>query len=79
MSTPAPLVRKSIQRLQRAGGSILGVVVNQLDFKHAQRYYGEYGGSNYAYGGYGSPTQIKNDDESADGLPPPSTGASVPA
>jgi polysaccharide biosynthesis transport protein len=79
MSTPAPLVRKSIQRLQRAGGSILGVIVNQLDFKHAQRYYGEYGGANYAYGGYGSPTQIKDDDEPADGLPAPSKGASVPA
>jgi succinoglycan biosynthesis transport protein ExoP len=53
MSTPAPLARKSIQRIQRAGGNILGVVVNQLDFKHAQRYYGEYGGGGYSYGGYG--------------------------
>jgi capsular exopolysaccharide synthesis family protein len=53
MSTPAPLARKSIARIQRAGGNILGVVVNQLDFKHAQRYYGEYGGAGYSYGGYG--------------------------
>ena len=56
MSTPAPLARKSITRIQRAGGNILGVVVNQLDFKHAQRYYGEYGGSSYNYGGYGDGT-----------------------
>ncbi len=54
MSTPAPLMRKSITRLQRAGGNILGVIVNQLDFKHAQRYYGEYGAGSYNYGGYGS-------------------------
>ena len=53
MSTPAPLARKSITRIQRAGGNILGVIVNQLDFKHAQRYYGEYGGKSYEYGGYG--------------------------
>ncbi len=52
MSTPAPLARKSITRLQRAGGNILGLVVNQLDFQHAQRYYGEYGGYG-SYGGYG--------------------------
>jgi len=55
MSTPAPLARKSIARIQRAGGNILGVVVNQLDFKHAQRYYGEYGAyGDKGYGGYGT-------------------------
>ena len=53
MTTPAPLARKSIARLQRAGGTILGVIVNQLDFKHAQQYYGEYGAASYSYGGYG--------------------------
>ena len=53
MSTPAPLVRKSLARLQRSGTNILGVVVNQLDFRHAQLYYGEYGASSYAYGSYG--------------------------
>jgi capsular exopolysaccharide synthesis family protein len=54
MATPAPLVRKNIARIQRAGGTILGVIVNHLDFKHAQRYYGEYGAGGYDYGGYGS-------------------------
>jgi len=53
MSTPAPLVRKNLMRLQRAGANILGVVVNQLDFRHARLYYGEYGASSYNYGGYG--------------------------
>ena len=58
MSTPAPLVRKSLARLQRAGANILGVVVNQLNFKDAQRYYGEYGATTYNYGGYGYGSQI---------------------
>ncbi len=53
MSTPAPLVRKSLTRLQRAGGRMLGVIVNQLDFAHSQKYYGEYGSSTYSYGSYG--------------------------
>jgi succinoglycan biosynthesis transport protein ExoP len=43
MSTPAPLARKSLERLQRAGATILGVVLNQLDTMHAPYYYGEYG------------------------------------
>lgn len=47
MDTPTPLVRKGIVRLKRAGGKLLGVVVNHLDFKKSQRYYGEYSG----YGG----------------------------
>ncbi len=60
MSTPAPLVRKSLARLQRAGANILGVVVNQLDFKHARLYYGEYGASSYSYnyGGDGYSAQL---------------------
>lgn len=53
MSTPAPLVRKNLGRVQRAGGNIMGVLVNKLDFKHARTYYGEYGAGNYTYGGYG--------------------------
>lgn len=53
MSTPTPMVRKSITRLQRAGASMLGVVLNHLDFSKAQRYHGQYGGG-YSYGeGYG--------------------------
>ena len=58
MSTPAPLVRKSLARLQRAGAKIVGVVVNQLDFKRARLYYGEYGASSYQYGGYGAGGQL---------------------
>lgn len=53
MSTPAPLVRKSLTRLQRAGANMLGTVLNQLDFSRARLYYGEYGASSYSYGGYG--------------------------
>ena len=53
MSTPAPLARKSIARLQRAGGTLVGVIVNQLNFNDARDYYGEYGASKHGYGGYG--------------------------
>ena len=50
MSTPAPLVRKTQLRLQRAGGTLLGVIINGLNFKDAKRYYGEYAHSSYSYG-----------------------------
>lgn len=54
MDTAAPIVRKSLVRLQRAGGKVLGVMLNQLDFSKAQRYYGEYSGySDSSYKGYG--------------------------
>lgn len=56
MDTASPVVRKSLVRLQRAGGTVLGVVLNQLDFVKAQRYYGEYsayGKSDYEGYGYG--------------------------
>jgi capsular exopolysaccharide synthesis family protein len=65
MSTPAPLVRKTLTRLQRAGGNMLGVIVNKLDFKHAQRYYGEYGSSTYTYGSYGYAPQVEGAAEGA--------------
>lgn len=53
-STPFPLARKSLQRLRRAGGHIIGVVLNALDFNKAEKYYGEY--SVYGKKGYGSYT-----------------------
>ena len=53
MSTPAPLVRKSLTRLQRGGARLLGVMVNQLDFSRAQKYHGESGSGWYNYGDYG--------------------------
>ena len=54
METPYPLARKGLTRLQRAGGKVLGVVLNQMDFERAQKYYGEYSGySQYGYNSYG--------------------------
>ena len=54
MDTASPVVRKSLVRLQRTGGKVLGVVLNQLDFVKAQRYYGEYSAYGKAgYEGYG--------------------------
>lgn len=49
MSTPYPLVRKGLGRIERAGGQVLGVVLNQVDFEKAHKYYGQYA----AYGKYG--------------------------
>lgn len=49
-STPYPLARKALQRLRRADGHIIGVVLNALDLNKAEKYYGEYSG----YGKYGS-------------------------
>lgn len=56
MDTPYQLARKGLQRLRRADGQILGVVLNRLDFAKAEKYYGEYSGyGKYGYGktGYG--------------------------
>jgi capsular exopolysaccharide synthesis family protein len=53
MRTPVPLVRKNITQLQRAGGHLLGVIVNQLDFKASRRYHGEYGADGYTDDSYG--------------------------
>ena len=58
--TPVRAVRKSLTRLQRAGGRMLGVVVNQLDFAHSQKYYGEYGSSTYSYGSYGYAPRLRD-------------------
>ena len=54
-STPYPLARKSLQRLRRAEGHIIGVVLNALDFNKAEKYYGEYSGyGKHGYGNYSS-------------------------
>lgn len=49
VSTPYQLARKGLTQVNRADGSILGVVLNGLDFKKAEKHYGEY----TAYGKYG--------------------------
>jgi len=48
--TPYQLARQGLKKLRRGGAPLLGVVLNQLDFKKADRYYGEYSG--YASYGY---------------------------
>lgn len=48
-STPAPLVRWAIQRLNVAGARLFGVVLNRYDLDRAEKYYGEYASySDYA-------------------------------
>jgi polysaccharide biosynthesis transport protein len=49
LDTPYQLAKKGLQRIRRADGQILGVVLNQFDFAKAEKYYGEYSG----YGKYG--------------------------
>lgn len=52
-STPYQLARKSLQRIRRAEGHVLGVVLNRLDFVKAEKYYGEYS-AHGVYAGYQS-------------------------
>src|SRR5450830_276179 len=48
------LARKGLMRIRRAEGKVLGVVLNHLDFKKAEKYYGEYSGyGKYGYDKYG--------------------------
>lgn len=62
MDTPTPLVVKALSRLERASNSILGVILNQLDFKASHKYYGEYSPySKYGYTGYGYDTEPASD------------------
>ena len=52
--TPTTLIAKSLERLRRANGSVLGVVLNQFDFAQAHKYHGDQSGySQYGYGQYG--------------------------
>ena len=54
LETPYQLARKGLLRIRRAEGKILGVVLNHLDFKKAEKYYGEYSGyGKYGYDKYG--------------------------
>lgn len=54
--TAAPLVVKGTRRLQRAGGHLLGIVLNGVDLKQAERY-GDYGTYGQYYGTYGAPAK----------------------
>jgi succinoglycan biosynthesis transport protein ExoP len=53
--TPVPLARRALKRIASANIPIFGVVLNQQDFKKAEKYYGEFSGyGKYWYGaGYG--------------------------
>ena len=52
--TPYQLAKKGLIRIRRAEGKIIGVVLNHLDFKKAEKYYGEYSGyGKYGYDKYG--------------------------
>ncbi len=54
MDTPAPLAVKGIRRIMDQNTKIMGIVLNQLDFRSSHLYYGEYTPySKYGYKGYG--------------------------
>ena len=54
LDTPYQLAKKGLIRIRRAEGKVLGVVLNHLDFKKAEKYYGEYSGyGKYGYDKYG--------------------------
>jgi len=51
--TPIPLARLGLKKIRLTGTPIIGVALNQLDFKKADRYYGEYSGyRSYGYKRY---------------------------
>jgi capsular exopolysaccharide synthesis family protein len=53
-STPYPVARHALSRLQRADAPVLGAVLNQIDLEKADNYYGEYSGyGNRYYRKYG--------------------------
>jgi capsular exopolysaccharide synthesis family protein len=41
-TTPYALARRSIRTLESAGATVVGIALNQLDFRDADRYYGNY-------------------------------------
>jgi capsular exopolysaccharide synthesis family protein len=52
--TPVPVAKTGLKRLAAAGIKVIGVVLNQHDYKRAERYYGEsYGYGKYSYKNYG--------------------------
>src|SRR6185295_1219194 len=48
-STPYHLAQRSIEALRTTGARLFGIVLNQLDFAKADRYYGAYTGSGDGY------------------------------
>jgi len=66
MDTPVPIIQKGIKQILSQKADFIGVVLNQLDFKASQLYYGEYTPySKYGYKGYGYTSEKPKDDESA--------------
>lgn len=54
--TPTTMIKKGLERLRRANGPLMGVVLNQFDFVQAHKYHGDQSGyGQYGYGetGYG--------------------------
>jgi Mrp family chromosome partitioning ATPase len=54
-STPYPLARESLIRLNRVKAPLLGAVLNSFDVERAQKYYDDYSGLEaHYYNKYGS-------------------------
>jgi capsular exopolysaccharide synthesis family protein len=51
-STPYATARRCLDRLHDAGAPVVGIALNELDFKKADRYYGAYTGYSKEYGSY---------------------------
>jgi succinoglycan biosynthesis transport protein ExoP len=52
--TPVPMAKTGLKRIAEAGIKVMGVVLNQHDYKKAEKYYGEsYGYGRYSYKKYG--------------------------
>lgn len=78
-STPLQSIRRAINRIDKAGISLLGVVLNAHDFELADRFYGEnsgygrygygtsYGGNRHGEGGRRTRRRSSTDDDSDSG------------
>lgn len=65
VETPFQLAKKGLLRIRRSEGKVLGVVLNYLDYKKAEKYYGEYSGyGQYGESGYGQVYGAKQEQKS---------------
>jgi len=70
--TPYPVMLHGLEKLRRADAPLLGLVLNQMDFDKAHKYYGEYSGysankyGDYSYG-YGQSAYSSGGDGNTEG------------
>lgn len=72
-ATPAPVVRKAIQQLERHDVHVTGIVLNQVDVEKSKKY--GYGYYRYGYGGYYDYYGYSSGEKKGSGSNPSTQGA----